>query len=80
MCHNVCGPVPAIWYPVHHCRCAWGCYFGCTCHHCHYQPAPVVTCTPAPAPIEKKIDRILELAEAEEKRRLAVNKKRSHRW
>lgn len=78
MCNNVCVPYP--WYQVYQCRCAWGCHYGCTCHHCHYQPLPAVTFTPASPPIESKIDRILELAEADEKRRLAVNKKRSHRW
>lgn len=74
--------VPTVWYPAAPaCQCAWGCYYGCTCRRCHYQPLPVLTFTPSP--VEAKIDRLLVLAEnaeKERKRQAAVNKKRSHRW
>jgi hypothetical protein len=42
----------------------------------YYTPAPFVVQAP---PVEKKIDRILELAERAEKR-AKLNKKKSDRW
>lgn len=84
MCNQVCVPYPNVWYSVA-CNCHWGCSYGCRCHRCHFQPSPAFTFTPAvvPQPVERKIDRILELAEIAEKERkraALVNKKRSGRW
>jgi len=70
----------------HHCYC---CGHTCCPNPYHwYQPQPVwyhpPVCYPAPfivqaPPVEKKIDRILELAERAEKR-AKLNKKKSDRW